>query len=209
MSISNAHKQARFRKKQELKKYKDQVFKEFQLSLNFRRETSGEVHALLEEAAKLPPSWNDEDLERAWHRIGQIRFDFKSTQDELKMDIEEGAGGSEEFLRTSDPKKFISETKEATTKARALASHLISALELSSLSNSERAAAVMEVVRHIGRSTSSSTNIPKSDAMVVCQASLPSYYERPDWFLSSLTKWLVKHLDKDQIYELRELLNKY
>ena len=208
MPITNAEKQARFRKKQELKKFKDQVFKEWQLGMGFRprRETPDEILALLEEAASLPASWNEEDFERAWHRISQLRFDFVSPQDDLKMDVMNGAGFSEEFASTPDPGKLFSDTDEYISKTRALASHLISALELSALSNSERAAAAMEAIRHVGRATANSADMAKSDAMIVCQASLPSYYDRPDWFLDSLTKWLANRLDEELVHELGKRL---
>ena len=208
MPISNAEKQARFRKKQELKKFKDQVFKEWQLGMGFRprRETPDEILALLEEAASLPSGWNEEDFKRAWHRISQLQSDFLSPQDDLMKDVVDGAGLFEEFARTNDPGKFHSDTKESISKTRALASHLISALELSALSNSERAAAVMEAIRHVGRATANSADMAKSDAMIVCQASLPSYYDRPDWFLDSLTKWLANRLDEELVHELGKRL---
>ena len=208
MPISNAEKQARFRKKQELRKFKDQVFKEWQLRMGFRprREAPDEILALLEEAASLPSGWSEEDFQRAQHRIRQLCDDFMSPQDDLMTDVMNGAGSFEEFARTNDPGKFHSDTKESTSKTRALASHLISALELSALSNSERAAAVMEAIRHVGRATASSADMEKSDAMIVCQASLPGYYDRPDWFLDSLTKWLANRLDEELVHELGKRL---
>jgi hypothetical protein len=208
MPISNAEKQARFRKKEELKKFKDQVFKEWQLGMGFRphQETPEEILALLNEAASLPSGWSEEDFERAWHRIGQLRFDFLSPQDDLMKDVMDGAGSFEEFARTNDPGKIHSDTKESISKTRALASHLISALELSALSNSERAAAVMEAVRHVGRATANSADISRSDAMIVCQASLPSYYDRPVWFLEFLTKWLSDRLGEELVHELGKRL---
>ena len=208
MPISNAEKQARFRKKQELKKFKDQVFKEWQLAMGFRshRETPDEILSLLEEAISLPSGWNDEDFERALHRINQLRFDFVSPQDNLKTDVMDGTGCVEEFVSTPDPGKLISDTNESILKTHALASHLISALELSDLSNSERAAAVMEAVRHVGRSTANSADIAKSGAITICQASLPSYYDRPDWFLEALAKWLRSRLKEELVHELGKLL---
>jgi hypothetical protein len=209
--INNAEKQARFRKKQELKKFKDKVFKEWQLGMGFRprRETPDEILALLEEAACLPSGWNEEDFQRAMHRINQLSIDFVSPQDDLMKDVVDGAGLFEEFVRTNDPGKFHSDTKESISKTRALASHLISALELSALSNSERAAAVMEAFRHLGRATANSADMAKSDAMIVCQASLPSYYDRPDWFLDSLTKWFANRLDEELVYELGKRLTDF
>ena len=209
MPITNAEKQARFRKKQELKKIKDQAFKEWQLVMGYgpRRETPNQIHDLLEKAASLPSGWNEKDLKRAKHRIDQLRAEFLSPQDDLRKDVEEGAGLTEAFFNTPDLyQKLISDTKKSTSKTRALASHLISALELSALSNSERAAAVMEAIRHVGRATANSADMAKSDAMVVCQASLPSYYDRPDWFLDSLTKWLANRLGKELVHELGKRL---
>jgi hypothetical protein len=212
MTITNAEKQARYRKKQELKKFKDQVFKEWQLGIGFhsRQETPGEILALLEEATSLPSGWNEEDLDRAWHRINQLRFDFVSKQDDLRKDVEDGAGLTEAFLYTPHLfAKLKSDTHKSISKTRALASHLISASELSALSNSERAAAVMDAVRYVGRATANSADMAKSNAMMVCQASLPSYYDRPDWFLDSLAKWLANRLGKELVRELGKRLADY
>lgn len=211
MPISNAEKQARFRKKQELQKVKDQVFKKWQLNMGFRprRETPDEIHAHLEKAASLPSGWNEEDFDRALHRISQLYDDFVSPRDDLKMDLKNVEVLAEEFVSTPDPRKLISDTNESISKTRALASHLISALELSALSNSERAAAVMEAIRHVGRAATISGDMAKSDAMIVCQASLPSYYDRPDWFLDSLTKWLANRLGKELVRELGKRLADY
>jgi len=212
MPITNAQKQDRFRKKQELKKFKDQVFKEWQLVMGFgpRQETPEKIHALLEKAASLPSGWNIEDLGRARHRISQLRAEFLSPQDDLRKDVEEGAGLTEAFFNTPELfGKLKSDTNESMSKTHALASHLISALELSALSNSERAAAVMEAIRHVGRATATSADMAKSNAMVVCQASLPSNYDRPDWFLDSLAKWLVNRLGKELVRELGKRLADY
>jgi len=204
MPISNAEKQARFRKKQELKNFKDKVFTKLQLNLPFRRrrETPDEIHALLEKAASLPSGWNEVDFDQAWRRISQLYYEFDSPRDDLTMDLKDVEVDMEEFASTPDPQKFISDAKESVSKTRTLASHLISALELSTLSNSEKAAAVMEAIRHVGRATTISGHMVKSDAMMVCQASLQSHYDRPDWFLDSLANWLAKRLDDELIHEL-------
>jgi len=207
MPISNSEKQERFRKKQALKKLKDQMFKELHLGMGFRRETPDEIHALLEKAASLPSGWKEKDLKRAEHRIDQLRAEFLSPQDDLKQDVEDGAGLTEAFFNNPDLfGKLKSDTNKSLSKTRALASHLISALELSTLSNAERAAAVMEAVRHVGRATVNSADMGKSDAMTLCIASLPRHYDRPDWFLDYLTKWLANRLGKELVHELRKRL---
>jgi hypothetical protein len=208
MPITNVEKQARFRKKQKLKTFRDQVFKKLQLNMPFRRrrETPDKILALLEEAASLPSGWNEEDIDRALRRISQIYHEFDSPRDDLTMDLKDVEVDLEEFGSTPDPLKFFSDTNESISKTRTLASHLISALELSALSNSERAAAVMEAIRHVGRAATISGDMAKSDAMMVCQASLQSHYDRPDWFLDSLAKWLANRLGKELVHELGKRL---
>jgi len=115
----------------------------------------------------------------------------------------------EEFITAYDPQKPFSDIEKSISKTRALASHLISALELSALSNSEQAAAIMETVRHVGRATASSADIAKSEAILVCLTSLPSHYDRPDWFLDSLAKWLANRLGKKLVRELGKRLADY
>jgi hypothetical protein len=199
MAKTNAEMQARYRKKQELKKFKDKVFKKLQLGLHFhrRRETPDEIHALLQKAASLPSGWNEEDLGLAKDRIMQLYYEFESPRNDLEMDVHNGAGFSEEFVSTPDPNKLFSDFNESISKTRALASHLIAALELSALPNHEQAAAVIEAARHVGRAATISGDMAKSDAMMLCQASLPSHYDLPDWFLDSLAKWLANLFDKE------------
>jgi hypothetical protein len=209
MAKTNAEMQARYRKKQELKKFKDKVFKKLQLGLHFhrRRETPDEIHALLQKAASLPSGWNEEDLDLAKDRIMQLYYDFESPRNDLEMDVHNGAGFSEEFVSTPDPNKLFSDFNESISKTRALASHLIAALELSALPNHEQAAAVIEAARHVGRAATISGDMAKSDAMMLCQASLPSHYDLPDWFLDSLSKWLANLFDKEIVHELGKRLN--
>ena len=71
MPISNAEKQARYRKKEELRKYADQVFRECQMVLQrgYSHTRPSEVEAQLGVAAELPAGWTDQDLERAFKRV--------------------------------------------------------------------------------------------------------------------------------------------
>lgn len=211
MSITNAEKQVRFRKKQKLMKHKDDAYKEWQLKINFgpRRETPSQVHALLEKAATLPSGWTDKDIEKAWDRINKIRIEFMHPQDELKTDVQEGAGWTTEAMfNVSDEvlSKAISDGRKSLPKVIALSQHLISALELSAVSNSGQAAAIMEAVRYVGRAAISSGDTAKSNAMVVCHASLTINNDRPDWFMDSLVSWLGGRLGKEGINELGKRL---
>ena len=214
MSITNAEKQVRFRKKQKLMKHKDDAYKEWQLKMNFgpRRETPSQVHSLFEKAATIPSGWTDKDIEKAWDRINKLRIEFMHPQDELKKDVQEGAGWTTEaMINASDEvlSRAVSDGRKSQPKVTALSQHLISALELSAVSNSGQAAAIMEAVRYVGRAAMSSGDMAKSNAMTVCHASLTINNDRPDWFMDSLVSWLGSRLGKDGINELAERLFDY
>ena len=194
MPISNSEKQARFRKKEALKKFTEQTFREWQAMALVKRHSPTEVLDLLEKAVELPAGWTDDDLEGAGHRLGQLRLDLITSNNDLQNDIYEALFSQEEFARTPRPKGFVDDAKASVANTHALADHLISALKLSNLNNVEQAAAVVEAVRHVGRDLSTSAEIPQSNATTVCLTTKPSFYERPEWFLDGLAKWLTNQL---------------
>ena len=101
------------------------------------------------------------------------------------------------LMRTPNPHKWLAENKKAERDTIALAGHLVSALELSQLRNEDRAAALMEAVRHVGRALANSSSAGQSDAMAVCLAAVNPHYERPDWFTRRLADSLRSRLDDD------------
>ena len=199
MPISNAEKQARFRKKEELNKYVSQVYRECQItaSLPRSRTTPADLGAQLREAASLPSGWTDKDLELACKRVQNIYGDILGTGDPLGIDVNNGRNSGQEFMRTPNPQKWMAEIKKAERDTIALAGHLVSALELSQLRNEDRAAALMEAVRHVGRALANSSSDGQSDAMAVCLAAVNPHYERPDWFVDRLARWLHYRVDPD------------
>lgn len=209
MPISNAEKQARFRKKEELDKYVGQICRECQItvSLPYLRTTSADLEAQLREAASLPSGWTDKDLELAYTRIHNIRGDIFGTGDPLGVDVNNGRNASQEFMSTPNPQKWITEIKKAERDTIALAVHLVSALELSQLRNEDRAAALMEAVRHVGRALANSSSDGQSDAMAICLASVNPHYDRPDWFIKRLAGWLRTRLDESSTKKLGRSLN--
>lgn len=209
MNISNAEKQARFRKKEDLSKFAQTTFREWQAMAIRSRANPRNVLALLNEAADLPYAWTDEDYARAEQRIAQLRMDLIGSRDEIKNDIDASRSAAEDFMTSPDPNKWLKDTKEAVINAHALASHLISAIELSKLGNAEKAAAIMEAVRHVGRGLANTPDVEKSPATTICLAALPGFYDRPDWFLKSLAKWLAEHLEEEDTRELGKRLIDY
>lgn len=214
MPKTNAEIQKRFRKKKKLEKHKEEAFKEWQFKMNFgpRRETPSQVHALLEKAATLPSGWTDRDIQKAWDRINKLRIEFMHPQDELKTDVEKGAGWTTEAMKKATDEvlsRSISDASESLPKVVNLSRHLISALELSAISNSGQAAAIMEAVRYVGRAAMSSGDMAKSHAMTVCHASLSINNDRPDWFMDSLVNWLANRLGRKLVRELGKRLADY
>src|SRR5262249_49324937 len=129
--ISNAEKQARFRKKEQLDKHVSQVYRDCQITATkpHLRRTFGDFESQLREAANLPSGWTDEDLARAYTRVRNIRGDILGTGDPLGVDVNDGRNAREEFKRTPNPTKWMAEFKKAERDTIALASHLVSALE--------------------------------------------------------------------------------
>lgn len=208
MPITDAEKQIRFRKKEALKRDAENIFRNIQIGMGFHANTKTpqEIRYVIDEAIELPSGWTDEDYARAYQKLGHIFHDIVSMPDELKSDVEEGTNSSFRFRTSPDPVGFLKEEKVGLEKTRALASHLISALNLSNCSDAEKAAAVMEVVRTVGRTVSNQREVPRSAATAFCLASLGPHYVRPKWFAKRLAINLVNQLDKKLSGEVGQLL---
>lgn len=195
MVISNAEKQARFRKKEELKRIADQVLRESRLVVGLLRAPSlEEASQFLSKAIELPAGWTDEDFDLAVRKIEQYRMDLFSTPDQIGVDIFDSRDVLGVFGTTGDPRKVNEDTKAAIENAHLLAAHLISALRLSKCSDDEQAAALMEAIRLVARSLANQAKVPKSAATTICLATLPSHYERPQWFTDKLVETLIDQL---------------
>lgn len=209
MPISNAEKQARFRKKEQLNKHVSQVSRDCQFiagSKPYLRRTFGDLDSQLREAASLPSGWTDEDLLRAHTRVQNIHGDVLGAVDQVGADVQEGRDARQAFMTSPNPKKWLADNKKAEHDTISLAGHLVSALELSQLPNEERAAALMEAVRHVGRSLANSSSNGHSAATAVCLAAVNPHYERPDWFVDRLANWLRLRVDDDTRKALGERL---
>jgi hypothetical protein len=169
-TLSNAEKQARFRKKEELKKFADQCSREAQLGLFQHGAEGPAMLAQIQSIADLPSGWTDEDYDLAVQRIHQLKMELISPNNDLSNDIYD---------------------------ARALADHLISAIELTDLGHAERGAAVLEALRHVARSLANERPLRRSDANIVCLSILPPHYRRPDWFAEGFVDWFSYRLGND------------
>lgn len=208
--ISNADKQDRFRKKEHLQRQAEKVFRMWESSIERFKEvrTPEEVRHALEKAVELPSGWTDEDYEFALKKLGQYHLDLISSFDQIANDVNgDWASSSKEFMATPDPRKYVADHKAAVENARALATHLISALKVSSCNDADQAAALMEVVRFVGRSLVSNRETRRSKATAICLASVGPQYDRPEWFAEQLAETISDQLEKSLAQEVgRHLL---
>jgi hypothetical protein len=205
-TVTNAEKQARFRKKEELRKLAEQFFREWQVMAIHSRAQPRHVLKLLSDAADLPSGWTDEEYGWAVQKLHQLRTDLIGSQNHIENDVQEAMNNQDEFITSAEPGKWLVESKRAVNDAHSLAAHLISALELSRCNDAGKAAALMEVVRHLGRAIANSQTVPKSNATTVCLAALPSQYDRPTWFAPMLAHWLAYQLDEELTRDLGKQL---
>ncbi|WP_109312645.1 hypothetical protein [Ruegeria sp. AU67] len=194
--LSNAEKQARHRKKEALKKIAHRCFVDASLGA-WQHANASERLEEIKKLAELPSSWTDEDFDWAVERMEQLRMDLIMPDNDLQNDVHQAGYSGEEFLKTSDPKKFLKKAEKAVEDARLLASHLISAMELTDLSNSERAAALMQAMRYVARSLANERSIQATDANIVCLTVLPPQYRRPEWYPKEFAKWIAYRLGQE------------
>lgn len=198
--ISNADKQTRFRKKEQLKNRANNIFREWQLKpWKWGSTTPQNVQYSLDKTIELPSGWTDEDYTRAERALEQLYADLFFTTDQLKNDVD---ARWNPFRTTSNPIKDIFDNKAAIENARALAAHLISALKLSNCNNTDQAAALMEALRFVGRSLATNNDIPRSQATAICLASIGPQYNRPDWFAEELANTIYNQLGKKLAHQV-------
>lgn len=194
MNITNSEKQARFRKKEVLKRGTEQIFREWQMHPTGSRIPPEDVLSLIEKASELPAGWTDEDYQRAVDRLEQLRLDLLSNAHDLSTDVN--------VAHSTDPKTgqvrfkpgMVDLARNDVEAGHELARHLISAIRLSKCSEVATTAAIMEVVRHVARDLVLSPDIPRSRATTACLATLPQSSDRPDWFVDEMLNMLRDRL---------------
>lgn len=184
MAISDAEKQARFRMKEELKRTADKAFRQLQLSAGFHHDQKSpqQQKADLDKIVDLPSGWTEDDWKRAFNQIQFYLHNIISMPDQVKNDFEDGNQKGQQFMDSGAPLAFLAEDSKALKKTRDLAAHLVSAINLSSCNEAEKAAAVMEAVREVGKALMNLSEYPESDVTAFCHASLGPHYPRPTWF---------------------------
>jgi len=211
MALSNTEKQERFRKKEELKKFANNIFRDWQL-MGWRHSsrTPEEVREYLEKIADLPSGWTKDDYNLAVKTLENFRLElYHGNPYLLQNDVYAGRDSIENLMTTSNPTQLIADQKKAVENMKALAAHVMSAINLAGGQTSDHAAALMEVARHIGRSLVKENKVPKSKATAMCLATIGHQFERPDWLIEELTQALGSQLGEEMTHTLGESLTKF
>jgi hypothetical protein len=200
---TNAEKQARYRKKEELKRRAENVLRKWQLEpWNHHSRSFQDVQHLIAKAIDLPSGWTEEEYQIAEVKLEHVNAELSLGVNQISNDLHESSNFDSQFMTTPDPAKLQVDFKEAVKNTTSLASHIISALKLSGGNEAEQAAALMEAARFVGRSLVMSADIPCSEATAMCLATIYPHYVRPNWFPKKLAEALSKNIDQKLSNEL-------
>jgi len=206
---SKAEKQARYRKKDKLRRQADQIFRLWQLEPkkdNFKSER--EIYQLIESVINLPHGWTDDDYLNAEKKLDNLNSEMFSQDNQILNDIKSSKGLWMLSEDANDMGKIMLEN--ALERTNALASHIISALKISDCDENEQAAALMEAMRFVGRTLSNNRHVPyPSDAKAMCLFTINPIYDRPKWFTRSFSFMLHKQIQPESLREIVQYLKKY
>ena len=210
--MSNAEKQMRFRKKEELREYAHNIFRDWQFSSNARlaHNSPKEVRTYLDNIINLPSGWSADDYNRAVTTLQNFHTEFYfGNLHQLKNDVESARNSIDNFRESSRPQQWAADVKKATYNMQKLATHIISTLDLTGGTVSDNAAAIMEVMRYIGRTLLNEKTVPRSNATAFCLASIAPQFERPGWFAESLTEALALNVGKELTKEVGKYMSEF
>lgn len=197
---TNAEKQSRYRKKEQLKRRANDIWISWQMNdSQYHLKGPQEIRHLVEEAIKLPSRWTEEDYLIAERKLELVYMQTIWPADQLRVDFRDSRKDA-----ITDPAHFRKEEEHTN----ALAAHIISAIKLSSCNNADQAAALMQALRFVGRNLAGSKEIPVSQATAICLASIGSNYPRPAWLPSRLASELSQLFQPDLLNEISKNLIK-
>jgi hypothetical protein len=206
---SNAEKQARYRKKEQIRRQADQIIRKWQLEpWKHHLKSLQEVHHLVEAAIKLPFGWTDDDYLNAEKKLYHVYSEIVSPVNQLSNDVRDSRNVAYESIQPSELPKINADLIKAEENTTALASHIISALKLSGCNPADQAAALMEAMRFVGRALTNNREAPYSQATTMCLTTIAPIYERPSWFTKKLADTLSQQIHPDILNEIgKHLIN--
>ncbi len=206
---SNAEKQARYRKKEKLRRQADNILRKWRGEpWKHHLKSVEELQHLIDAAIKLPYAWTEEDYLDAKNRLCHVYSEVVSPVNHITNDVNESRDAHNAFSSAADPSKFNSDLMKAVENTNALASHIISALKISGCSEADQASALMEAMRFVGRTLTNSHKVPCSQATAMCLATISPIYGRPDWFYEKIS-YTISQQHPEIAYKISNNLNKY
>jgi hypothetical protein len=206
---ANAEKQARYRKKEQLRRQADKILHKWQLEpWKHHLKSLQELQHLIEAAIKLPSGWTDEDYLNAEAKLYHVYSEVISPTSQLLTDVRENRNITFESIRPFDLPKINADLKKAEENTNALASHIISALKLSGCNEADQAAALMEAVRFVGRNLTDNREVPCSQATTMCLAAINPIYAKPSWFAEKFANTLYKLIHPQILEQIGKHLSK-
>lgn len=204
MVLSNNDKQIRFRKKEELKKIANKIFRDWQWRgwSHLGERTMEDIKNTLDELVDLKANWTESDYAQVLKTLENFQLELYDNLHLLKNDIFRARDSIENLQTTNDPKKLIADQNKAVENMKFLVAHIISTLKLAKGVPSDSAAAIMEVLRFVGHLLIKENKIPKSQATAVCLAMLGVQYEKPEWIYDELSEILIKQMGKESTNKL-------
>ena len=197
---SNAENQARYRKKEKLKRKAEQLLRKLQSEpYKHHQKNIQEAHQLIDAAIKLPSNWTEKDYINAENKLKHVFVELNWPTNQIYTDILESRKITHTEIKPHDLPKINSELMHAEGRVNALASHIISALKLSNCNESDQAAALMEAMRFVGRSLVNNSEIPCSAATALCLSTINPIYPRPEWYSKKLADTLSSQTHPDLI----------
>jgi hypothetical protein len=201
---SNADKQARFRKKEQLRRKADNILRKLQLAPPWKQSLRSlqDIHHHIDAAIQLPFGWTDEDYLNAEKKLEHLYSEILLPDCQLSNDVHESRNAREEFGRSPDPSKFNDQLNKAEENTNALASHIISALKLSICNEADQAAALLEAMRFVGRNLINGREVPCSQATAMCLTTINPMYDRPNWFPKKFANILSQRMIPELLHEI-------
>lgn len=207
MNITNSEKQARFRKKEVLKRGVEQIFRDWQMHIMGSHIPPEEVLELLEKASELPAGWTDDDYQQTVDKLEQLRLDLLTNAHDLSNDVNTAQSTDPKTGQVRFKPGMVDMARSDVEAGHELARHLISAIRLSKSGEVATTAAIMEVVRHVARNLILSPEIPRSRATTTCLAALPQCLDRPEWFVDEMVNMLRDRLGSDLCSQIASKLS--
>lgn len=195
MALTNAEKQKRFRRVEELKKWANEQFFYWQTvasgSLFRQFMDPQEAKQKLDEIVNLPNGWTEDDYQAAVTKVKNFTAEIHDNPHLLENDLVQNY----DVIFSPKPREEMEKFNRAKMLAPDLISNIQSLFRLAEFSAQDQSAVLLELMRRTGRRLLDEPRIFKSNANAMSLASIGQQYKRPEWFAKYLARVLVERME--------------